>query len=87
MVAGGRRRRFEPSGTHDAGSAGGQGQELVFIGTGLRADALHAALDACLVGADETGPWQDPFPAWDVHAVDDACEHEPEPDPAAAARR
>ncbi|NUK72465.1 GTP-binding protein [Streptomyces lunaelactis] len=66
--------RFEPSGTSDGES--GQGQELVFIGTGLRPEALRAALDACLLRADEKGPWHDPFPAWDVHAVDDVCEHE-----------
>ncbi|MFF3246742.1 GTP-binding protein [Streptomyces sp. NPDC002870] len=61
--------RFEPSGMHAAES--GQSQELVFIGTGLRAEALRGALDSCLAGADETGPWHDPFPAWDVHCTED----------------
>ncbi|RST19248.1 GTP-binding protein [Streptomyces sp. WAC05374] len=65
--------RFEPSGTHDHG---GQEQELVFIGTGLRADALHRALDACLVAEGESGPWNDPFPAWDVHVTGESCDHE-----------
>ncbi|OKK03619.1 cobalamin biosynthesis protein [Streptomyces sp. CB03234] len=65
--------RFEPSGTREDG---GQGQELVFIGTGLRADALHRALDACLVAEGENGPWDDPFPAWDVHGTEDVCDHE-----------
>ncbi|MFG3496604.1 GTP-binding protein [Streptomyces sp. NPDC047886] len=67
---------FEPSGT---AASGGHGQELVFIGTGLRADALHRALEECLVGQDEPGPWADPFPAWEVHATGDVCEHEAVP--------
>jgi G3E family GTPase len=71
--------RFEPSGVHgvhgdEADATSVQGQELVFIGTSLRRDALRSALAACLVtdvelatvtplahGAD------DPFPAWDTH--------------------
>lgn len=61
--------REEPSGMHAAES--GQSQELVFIGTGLRAEALRGALDSCLAGADETGPWHDPFPTWDVHCTED----------------
>lgn len=54
----------EPSGMHEVES--GQSHELVFIGTGLR-----GALDGCLVGADETGPWQDLFAAWDVPCTED----------------
>ncbi|MEU7281201.1 GTP-binding protein [Streptomyces sp. NPDC045431] len=67
--------RFEPSGAREDGDeGGGQGcQELVFIGTGLRADALHTALETCLVAEHESGPWDDPFPTWDVHGPDDAC--------------
>lgn len=67
--------RFEPAGTHEHD---GQGQELVFIGTELRPEALRQALAACLVQPDESGtPWCDPFPAWDVHGLDDAaCEHD-----------
>ncbi|MBT2508771.1 GTP-binding protein [Streptomyces sp. ISL-98] len=72
--------RFEPSGARDADSATEQGQELVFIGTGLRAEALHTALTACLtaVGEDAGAPADDPFPAWDTYGIDDACDHEPE---------
>ncbi|MBD0748051.1 GTP-binding protein [Streptomyces sp. CBMA152] len=65
--------RFEPSGIRESG---GQAQELVFIGTGLNSDALHHALDTCLVRPDEPTPRHDPFPAWDVHATEDTCEHE-----------
>ncbi|GGU33296.1 GTP-binding protein [Streptomyces violascens] len=65
--------RFEPSGMRECG---GQAQELVFIGTGLNSDALHRALDACLVHPDESAPQHDPFPTWDVHGTDDTCEHE-----------
>ncbi|WP_274565166.1 GTP-binding protein [Streptomyces spiramyceticus] len=72
--------RFEPSGARDADSDTEQGQELVFIGTGLRAEALHTALTACLtaVGEDAGTPADDPFPAWDTYGIDDTCEHEPE---------
>ncbi|MFG3405665.1 GTP-binding protein [Streptomyces sp. NPDC048142] len=65
--------RFEPSGARDAGTA--QGQELVFIGTDLRAEPLHEALAACLLSDEE--PWPvaaDPFPEWETYGIDDACE-------------
>ncbi|MDT0443014.1 GTP-binding protein [Streptomyces johnsoniae] len=67
--------RFEPSGVRAAPAAGGlsDGQELVFIGTGLARAELHAALTACLLGEEEwrAGPesWArllDPFPEWDA---------------------
>ncbi|PJM91530.1 GTP-binding protein [Streptomyces sp. CB01373] len=66
--------RFEPSGARDAGSP--EDQELVFIGTHLRAEALHAALTDCLMADGESLPPVDPFPAWDTYGIDDACEHE-----------
>ncbi|GAA0298853.1 zinc metallochaperone GTPase ZigA [Streptomyces polychromogenes] len=70
--------RFEPSGARDTDTA--QGQELVFIGTGLRTEALQAALAGCLVADGEILPAGDPFPTWDTYGIDDACEHEhPEP--------
>ena len=47
-----------------------------FIGTALNADALHRALDTCLVRPGESAPQHDPFPAWDVHDTDNICEHE-----------
>ncbi|WP_328390041.1 GTP-binding protein [Streptomyces sp. NBC_00400] len=65
--------RFEPSGARAVGDS--QGQELVFIGTELRAEALRAALADCLL-ADGEQPSEDPFPAWDTYGIDDACEHE-----------
>lgn len=66
--------RFEPSGARDADT--GQGQELVFIGTGLRAEALRAALAGCLMADGETVPPQDPFPAWETFGIDEACAQE-----------
>ncbi|RLV04395.1 GTP-binding protein [Streptomyces griseocarneus] len=75
--------RFEPSGIRDRDTA--QGQELVFIGTDLRADALRSALSACLMGEGEAVPCDDPFPAWGVHGTDDACEQEHRPAAHAAA--
>ncbi|MGW0389977.1 GTP-binding protein [Streptomyces sp. NPDC003042] len=73
--------RFEPSGARDADTA--QGQELVFIGTGLRAEALRAALSCCLMAEGESLPTDDPFPEWETFGIDDACEHE-HPRPVAA---
>ncbi|MFE9822205.1 GTP-binding protein [Streptomyces sp. NPDC005791] len=66
--------RFEPSGARDADTA--QGQELVFIGTDLRADALHEALSGCLMSEREQRPAADPFPEWDTYGIDEACAHE-----------
>jgi G3E family GTPase len=66
--------RFEPSGARDTESP--YGQELVFIGTGLHAEALHEALTACLLADGENSPSVDPFPAWETHGIDDTCEHE-----------
>ncbi|MFI8496931.1 GTP-binding protein [Streptomyces sp. NPDC085524] len=66
--------RFEPSGARGPDTA--QGQELVFIGTGLRADALRAVLDACLLRPGEAVPAVDDFPDWETYGIDDACEHE-----------
>ncbi|MBE4735265.1 GTP-binding protein [Streptomyces caniscabiei] len=64
--------RFEPTAAQDEEAP--FAQELVFIGTGLRGDALRAALAGCLVTGDEVGSraLDDPFPAWDVHGV--VCE-------------
>ncbi|MEE1763748.1 GTP-binding protein [Streptomyces sp. SP18BB07] len=68
--------RFEPTAAQDEEAP--FAQELVFIGTGLRGDALRAALAGCLVTGDEGEcegeggcgvALDDPFPAWDVHGV------------------
>ncbi|MFG2879432.1 GTP-binding protein [Streptomyces sp. NPDC048337] len=64
--------RFEPSGTRGPGTA--QGQELVFIGAGLRHEALLAALDACLLAPGEPVPHDDEFPAWETYGNDDTCD-------------
>ncbi|MFM9499103.1 GTP-binding protein [Streptomyces galilaeus] len=66
--------RFEPSTARDTDDPGGQ--ELVFIGTHLRAEALHAALEDCLLANGENLPAYDPFPAWDTYGIDDTCDHE-----------
>ncbi|WP_030692264.1 GTP-binding protein [Streptomyces globisporus] len=66
--------RFEPSGAR--GPETTQGQELVFIGTGLRLGALHAALEACLPAPGEAVPADDAFPVWERHGTEDVCEHE-----------
>ncbi|MCQ6554963.1 GTP-binding protein [Streptomyces sp. C10-9-1] len=64
--------RFEPSGARDGD---GPAQELVFIGTGLRADALRAALTACLMAEGDVAPAVDPFPRWDTGAAEEARAH------------
>lgn len=65
--------RFEPSGAHGPGTA--QGQELVFIGTRLRAEALRAALTGCLLADGEAVPSHDPFPPWDTYGTGGAHDH------------
>ncbi|MBZ3906901.1 MULTISPECIES: GTP-binding protein [Streptomyces] len=61
--------RFEPTAAQDEEAP--FAQELVFIGTGLRVDALRAALDGCVVAEAEggCGVFDDPFPAWDAQGV------------------
>ncbi|MEU0407630.1 GTP-binding protein [Streptomyces griseorubiginosus] len=66
--------RFEPSAARDGEAP--YAQELVFIGTQLEPEALHAALTACLMAPDESHPLVDPFPAWETYGVDDTCDHE-----------
>ncbi|MFD9099031.1 GTP-binding protein [Streptomyces collinus] len=66
--------RFEPSAARDTDSPAGQ--ELVFIGTHLHVEALHAALTDCLLADGESLSADDPFPAWDTYGIDDTCEHE-----------
>jgi G3E family GTPase len=66
--------RFEPSAARDTDAP--YAQELVFIGTHLRAEALRAALAECLLAEGEGFPAADPFPAWDTYGIDDACDHE-----------
>ncbi|MDX3522568.1 GTP-binding protein [Streptomyces scabiei] len=74
--------RFEPSAARDDSAPGAEdaafapeapyAQELVFIGTGLRAEALRSALAGCLVREGEVpsaAGFEDPFPAWETHGV------------------
>jgi len=66
--------RFEPSAASNPDSP--DGQELVFIGTHLHPDTLHAALTNCLMTDGERLPPVDSFPTWDTYGIDDTCEHE-----------
>jgi hypothetical protein len=66
--------RFEPSGSLAEGAT--RGRELVFIGTGLCAEALKTAVDSCLMKEGETSPPDDPLPSWDIYGLDETCEHE-----------
>ncbi|MFF8970199.1 GTP-binding protein [Streptomyces sp. NPDC014995] len=74
--------RFEPSAARDTDAP--YAQELVLIGTQLRAEALRAALTGCLMAPGEPLPADDPFPAWDTYGIDDACDHEHADRPRAA---
>ncbi|HEY8983335.1 MAG TPA: GTP-binding protein [Streptomyces sp.] len=65
--------RFEPSAARDEDAP--YAQELVFIGTQLRAEALQQALTECLLAPDEEAH-DDPFPLWATTGIDDTCEHE-----------
>ncbi|MFG2495561.1 GTP-binding protein [Streptomyces caniferus] len=66
--------RFEPAGVR---SGEQQAQELVFIGTALRKEALAERLTACLLRDGEIAAGlDDPFPSWETYGIDDACEHE-----------
>ncbi|KND46598.1 GTP-binding protein [Streptomyces stelliscabiei] len=59
--------RFEPTAAQDEEAP--FAQELVFIGTGLRGDALRSALAGCVMTEREILSglgFDDPFPAWDV---------------------
>ncbi|MFJ4439343.1 GTP-binding protein [Streptomyces sp. NPDC088923] len=56
--------RFEPSAVRDREVP--DAQEVVFIGTELRVEALRAALTDCLLRPGETVPADDPFPAWNT---------------------
>ncbi|TXD00238.1 GTP-binding protein [Streptomyces sp. ISID311] len=65
--------RFEPAGVR---SGEQQAQELVFIGTALRKEALVERLTACLLRDGEIAAGlDDPFPSWETYGID-ACEHE-----------
>ncbi|MFI6422498.1 GTP-binding protein [Streptomyces sp. NPDC050842] len=64
--------RFEPSGTRGPDTT--QCQELVFIGTDLRAEALLAALGACSLAPGEPVPGGDEFPAWETYGTAAACD-------------
>jgi G3E family GTPase len=66
--------RFEPSGARGPDTT--QGQELVFIGTGLDTVALRQALSGCLLAEGERIPPLDPFPAWDTYGIGQAHEHD-----------
>lgn len=66
--------RFEPLAAH--GEDPVRGQELVFIGTGLRRQSLRLALSRCLLADSELGDtYEDPFPEWAVHSTG-SCETE-----------
>ncbi|PCG82585.1 GTP-binding protein [Streptomyces sp. WZ.A104] len=66
--------RFEPYSARDTDSL--HVQELVFIGTQLKAARLRAALTDCLMREGEAQPATDPFPVWDAYGFDELCAHE-----------